>query len=512
MKKTALNLLSSIIVTFTNIAIGFWLSPFIISHIGIEANGYIALAQNFITYASLIVTALNSMAARFITIEYVKKDIRKANIYYNSVFWGNLIIVAVIIPIAIMFIAYMEFIINVPKNILFDVKILFAFVFLDFFSQTGAPNWDCGTFITNRLTRKYFPGAILYIFRACFLVALFSIFVPKVWYVGLASLIVTVFGLCIGMLNTHHLTPELRISFGKNKVICSWHAIKELVGSGIWNSISNLGNMLLTGLDLLLCNLFIGPYEMGVLALGRVLPSYMQNFAATIFNAFAPELVINYAEGDKEKLTHDLLRAMKVLSFLLSIPLCGMIVLSRDFYSLWVPSEDATLLSNITILICSEFAFTSGTLILNSVFQTVNKVKANAMLVVASGAASTLTVFILLNTTELGIYAVAGVSVIFNLMRMNFYTIPYSSKYLNLNSKLFFRHEFICVLDTVLICVFCIGALSLIPYNNSWSWFIVKAIVVIAICIICNSFLLIRKEERQILFNKITRKKQSNSI
>ncbi len=62
-----------------------------------EANGFVTLANNFVTYANLIVTALNSMAARFITVEYVKKNYKKANLYYNSVFWGNLIVVAVFI-------------------------------------------------------------------------------------------------------------------------------------------------------------------------------------------------------------------------------------------------------------------------------------------------------------------------------------------------------------------------------------------------------------------------------
>ena len=96
-KKTIINVVSSLMVLVTNIIIGFWLSPFIVENIGVEANGFVTLANNFVTYANLIVNALNSMAARFITMEYVKKNYKKANAYYNSVFWGNLIIVAVLI-------------------------------------------------------------------------------------------------------------------------------------------------------------------------------------------------------------------------------------------------------------------------------------------------------------------------------------------------------------------------------------------------------------------------------
>ena len=82
-KKTLINVVCSIMVLITNAVINLWLSPFIVTNIGVEANGFVTLANNFVTYAQLIVTALNSMAARFIAIEYVKKNYRRANLYYN---------------------------------------------------------------------------------------------------------------------------------------------------------------------------------------------------------------------------------------------------------------------------------------------------------------------------------------------------------------------------------------------------------------------------------------------
>ena len=154
-KKTVINLICSIMVLATNVVINFWLSPYIVKNIGVEANGFVTLANNFVAYAQLIVTALNSMAARFIAISYVKKDYKKANLYYNSVFWGNLIIVAVLLIPAVYLIVRLEHIVDIPQNIILDVKALFGFVFLNFFITTGFPNWDCGTYVTNRLDRTY---------------------------------------------------------------------------------------------------------------------------------------------------------------------------------------------------------------------------------------------------------------------------------------------------------------------------------------------------------------------
>lgn len=503
MKRTAINLAASIASMITNIIIGFWLSPYVIAHIGIEANGFITLASNFITYASLAVTALNSMASRFIAIEYIKKDYKKANLYYNSVFWGNLIIVAIFLPVSILLIRYLELVINIPQNILIDVKILFGFVFLNFFLHTGAPNWECSTFITNRLERVYVPNMLTAVFRCFFLFAVMTLFQPRVWYVSLASSVVLVITLAIGRYNTKTLTPELHIA--RDRILCSWNAIKELVGAGIWNSISSIGSMLLSGLDLLICNVFIGSAEMGVLALAKLLPSYIQNFYMAIFHAFNPEIVINYASGDKERMVHDLKRAMKIMSAILSVPLCGLIVMSGDFFKLWVPSQNPDILVRLTIVMCMGYSITSGTEILNCIFSTVNKVRTNSLIIILCGVISTALVFVLIKTTNLGIYAIAGVSVVVNLIRIQVYTVPVATKYLDLDTKPFYRHEVFCLIDLVLLCAVAM-LLRLCFTVNNWVEFILVAGIIGSVCMIVNLFFYLKKDERKSLLETVRRK------
>jgi len=67
-KKTMLSLISSLIAMALTMVISFFLSPYIVSNFGAEANGFTQLANNFVNYATLITIALNSMAGRFITI------------------------------------------------------------------------------------------------------------------------------------------------------------------------------------------------------------------------------------------------------------------------------------------------------------------------------------------------------------------------------------------------------------------------------------------------------------
>ena len=124
-RQLIINVVSSLVAFAVNLIINFVLSPYIVKTIGVEANGFISLANTFITYATLVTIALNSMSGRFITIAIHKNNYDLANKYYNAVFGGNLIITIILFLPSIFFIAKLENIINIPIDLIVDVKILF---------------------------------------------------------------------------------------------------------------------------------------------------------------------------------------------------------------------------------------------------------------------------------------------------------------------------------------------------------------------------------------------------
>ena len=85
-KRLFINLTASIVSFFVQLAINFFLSPYLVEHLGDAAYGFIGLANNFVSYASILTVALNSMASRFISIEINRQNHKKANEYYSSIF------------------------------------------------------------------------------------------------------------------------------------------------------------------------------------------------------------------------------------------------------------------------------------------------------------------------------------------------------------------------------------------------------------------------------------------
>ena len=69
-----------------------------------------------------------------------------------------------------------------------------------------------------------------------------------------------------------------------------------MIGSGIWNTVTKLGGLLSSGLDLLLTNTFINSTLMGILSVSKTLPNVILSFFGSLASVFAPQLTISYAQ------------------------------------------------------------------------------------------------------------------------------------------------------------------------------------------------------------------------
>ena len=295
--------------------------------------------------------------------------------------------------------------------------------------------------------------------------------------------------------------PEMRVR--RDDFIISY--LLELIASGIWNTILTAGQLLLSGLDLLIANLFIGSTEMGMLALAKTLPNVISQLAGTLTSVFTPSLTISYAKGDLEEIKNDLKKGMKITGVILTIPLSILIVFGGEFYQLWVPSQDAQILQILSILTCFGFIFASGIQCLYNIFTIVNKIKIYSLLMVLSGAVSIVAVFILLKTTDLGIFAVAGVSSFVNLARNLMFTVPFGAKYLNLKWNTFFPEVAYSVLSVFLLILIGYGIKQFFVFE-SLIILIIAAIVMALLGWFVNLMIVLNAEERKYLINLLKRK------
>lgn len=500
-KALAINMISSAVAVGVHLAISFFLSPYIVAKLGVEANGFVTLASNFVGYASLISIALNSMAGRFITIKFYQDDLAEANKYYTAVTLGNYVLSLFMVIPAVLCVIYLENFINISADILWDVKLLFALVFLNYLVRTTFSSWNTATFVTNKLYIQSMRDMQSQLIRVAILLGLFFLIKPYVYYMGVASLMATIYSVAYSLYYKKKLMPQLKVriaSFNKNYFI-------ELIGSGIWNTINQLGMLLLSGLDLLIANVFVGAEAMGILSLGKILPNVLIQLTTALKSVFTPTFIMKYAQGDIEGLKLELKKAMKITGIILTIPLSLVIIFGNEFYQLWVPSQDAVLLQTLSVLTIFGYIFTVSTTVLFDVFVVVNKLKTNAVLVVISGLASTGLVFILLGNTNLGLLAIAGVSSVANIIRNLCFTVPFGAKYLNLKWNTFFPEVGYSVLSVLILIAIGYGIENVVVID-SWLKLALYAALTGVLGLVINSFIVLNKTERNYLVKAVKSK------
>ncbi|MEA4969579.1 MAG: lipopolysaccharide biosynthesis protein [Candidatus Pelethousia sp.] len=494
-RKLLINIAASMSAFVLNVAVGFFISPYIVRTLGVEANGYIQLANNIISYVSIITVAINSMSGRFITIAIATDETDKAVGYYTSVFWANVVLAVLLLLPFIGVIWRLDSLINITAGLVSDVKMLLALAFVNFVLSNLLSLWNNAYYATNTLFLQYARIAIATIVRVVITIILFVSLKPRVFYVTLAALLCVPLTAFWSFRDKERLLPVLKINNEKFSLI----KLKEIVSSGIWRSLQATGEILLTGLDLLICNLFISPIAMGVLALSKTVPSMIQQLNWQIASTFAPKLTINFAQERKEEIWNELKHSFKILAVIGTIPLGGLIIFGQDFFRLWVPGEDAGMLQVLSVLSCFWMALLAGVQPVGNVFATVNKVKPQAISVIISGILNTVLVLFAVRFTNLGIYAVAGTSVLIGLLRNLCYTIPASARYLG-----FAWHKFYIGVWYSAICtaiVMCIGYIARqLIYPAGWKLMFISCSVTAVLAFAVNTLVILSKEERILIF------------
>ncbi len=497
-KQFSINLVAQFIAFFVNICVSFFLTPFIVDNIGVDANGFVTLANNFVDYAQLFTVALNSMAGRYITIKIHQKQGEEASKYFTSVFFANLFLSAIFTVVFSVVIIFLDKFLNISSAMVGDIKMLFALVFANFIIGVFASNYSVSTFIADRLDKTAFCNVRSYILKALILVVCYSFFRPLTFYVGIAMIVMSINNLITHIYYKKKFVPELQI----DKKYFNLKYIWELVSSGIWNTITKLSSILSSGLDLLITNIFVNEIAMGVLNLSKTMSNYVLTLFGTLAAIYAPRLTKLFALNDEKGMKEDLLSSIKLMGLLAALPIAVLVSFGHPFYKLWVPSQDAGLLQLLTVITMFNLIFALPLEPLYNIFTVANKIKTSAIALILFSIGSISTVFVGLNfitneTTKI-IY-IASVGAFYNVVRLLTFLPLYGAKCLNFKLTTFYPAIFKNVLAVVVLSAIGLGINSVISIDN-WVKMIVCCALLCIIGLVLNLFILFNKAERKEVF------------
>ena len=500
-KQLAINIAATVISFVVNVGINFFLTPYIVGSLGAAAYGFVGLSANIIGYTQLLTIALNSMAGRFVTIAYQQGRIDDANKYFSSVFYSNLVITAVILLSMTGCVLYLEYIFDIPSELILDVKLLFSFLVINTVIGLLTNIYAVATFIKNRLELASLRGIVSNIVRAMVLLFLFGLLLPKLWYVGLAGTLSTIYIAGANYRYTRLLTPELHVK----KKYFDFAKVKELIISGSWNIITKLHEMLGQGLDLVVANLLIGPTAMGIFSISKLVPTFVYSFFSQISQVFAPDLTKLYAENKFEEMKKVIFQSIRIMGFIATIPTVCLYSFGEEFYSLWVPTQNAHQLYILTILGTFASIFSMPLDGLWNIFTITNKIKYTSLFLLFQQASGFILIIIFLPFVDglfhkLCVFLI--IRLVFSFIKNLFFLPVFGAKCLNFGYSIFYPAMMKSVFCFFVSFGICFLLHVLIDADNWFTWIVMISITII-VCVVVNSLIILTKNDRVFLIQKV---------
>ena len=471
-KNFAINLICQLSLFVSNIVINFFLTPYILEKLGTEAYGFIGLINNFVSYIGIITIALNSMAGRYIALSYYRGKTEEAEKYYSSVFFANIVLSGIVFLIMIILLCNISKWLHVPNELLLDVNITVVFSCINTIISLIAVVYGVAAFIKNKLYKNALSQAIAAFVKVIVIVIAFIFFEAHIWYYPFSAIVASIVTMVLQIRITALLCPELTISIKK----LQWCKVMRIIKSGVWVSVESFNKVLQTGLDLLISNLFINARAVGVLSVSKTIPSVLTQITSTIASVFNPELAKLYAQNKIDDLKNAFLFTIRILSFIMIVPIIGFIVFGKEFYFLWLPErnlEEIKLIQSLSVLTVLPLlvnAYVEGLYFANTL---TNKIKGSVLISLVFSVTSIFVEIIFLNYTSFNpLYIIAGTSSAFLVIRYIIVTPLYGAYVLKVPLWTFYPSLIKAIIISMLVFIG-FSIIEQISIINSWIDFLI---------------------------------------
>lgn len=448
-KRLMINLIANLVSYASSMIISFYLTPFLVSHLGKEVYGFYGLANNVVNYVSILSIALNSMAAKYITVELVRGNKIKAEQYYSSIFFSNVILSAIITPALLIIIFKVQSIFNISDTYLKDVRILFALVFSTMILNLVFSVVGSATYAKNRVDLKAYSNIGRTLLRIFLYVLLFTVFKPSIVYVGVVALVLELYNSIAQYVIKQKIMPELKVAV-KN---FSLPLIVETLKVGVWNSLNHLGDLLLSSSDLMLANIMIGESAGGTISIIKTMPSLLSGIITAINGVFMPRISTRYGENNIKKLVEEVHISQRIMGVMTTSVVMMLIIYGKEFYELWVPGNDSNLLMILSALDVSRMMIVGVTWPVANLNIVTDRIKIPSLLVIVSGVLNVSSMYLLIKYTGLGIYSIPLTTLVLTVCYYGFFIPIYPCKFLNVSKTTFFKPVLEMLLSASLIFV-----------------------------------------------------------
>ena len=328
--------------------------------------------------------------------------------------------------------------------------------------------YGCATYASNRMDLRAYTEMIKSVLRLILYVLIFTVFKPSIVYVGIVLFLLELFNSITQIYLARKLLPNMYI----RRSFCNVKLIADTLKVGVWNSLNQLGDLLLSSSDLIMSNVLLGESASGSISIVKTMPTLISGVITAVNGVFMPRISHRYGENNKEALIKEVQMSQKIMGAMVTPIIILLIVFGYDFFDLWVPGNDTKLLMQLSALDVSRMLIIGVAWPVSNLNIVLDKVKIPSLIVLASGGLNIISMIILTKHTSMGIYAILLTTLFIAVLFYGLIIPIYPCRLLEISVLSFYKPIFQMFLASGLIFV-CIFPLHRLFEITNWFDFFV---------------------------------------
>jgi O-antigen/teichoic acid export membrane protein len=399
-RHIARNVLFNWFGTIANLAVAFFLSPFIIHRLGNVAYGVWVISVGVVAYLGLLDLGMQSAVLRFVSKGHTQKDHQGASEAISAALWVRMQISALILLLSIGLATVSPHIFKIPAEFAGDARkaILLIGLKMSITMSIGVVagvlsalnRYDLQTYATLVQTAVRVVGVVAVLRTGHGIVAiavceLIAVLVYNTLIVGIAR----------------RLYPELRILLSKPNS----ETLNRVWTYSSYAFLTTIAVQLVYQTDNLVVGAFVSASAVTFYAIANSLCSYSSQAVNSMGATFVPAASTYEAAGDKNSLLM-LYKHGTRATLAVSLPiLITLIVRGPSFIGLWMGPQYSHSSGTVLVILCTALLFSFANRTAGSIAFGIEKHKKIAIWAIGEGIAN-LTLSIIL-VRWYGIYGVA---------------------------------------------------------------------------------------------------------
>lgn len=349
------NVFSNWLGTAATMAVGFFLSPFLVHRLGDVAYGIWVLAISSISYLGALDLGMRSSVLRFVSKGHTTGDHEGASAALSAALWVRLQISVVVLLLSGILAYVFPLLFKVPPDLAMSARIAVGIIGFNL-----ALTMSLGVFggVISGLNRYDLQTAVTLVQMVIRVVGVIIVLRQHRGIVAIAvcELIAALVGNVLLLVIARRIYPQLRVFFKRP----DREVLRSLWSYSFYAFLTTIAIQLVYQTDNLVVGTFVSTSMVTFYAIGNSLCRYTDQFTSAMTMSFVPAASTYEAAGNTEKL-QSLYRVGTRAMMALYLPiLVTLLVRGRTFIGLWMGARYAHVSGTVLIILGTALLFSQA--------------------------------------------------------------------------------------------------------------------------------------------------------